>query len=143
MSSKLNNTVMYTSNSNRIGMLDFYDSLTIMVKIVAAIKGAVGEIHQTHRPESGLTSSALELATLKFIQAELKIVKGEKQLMIAPKKEGMPYLEDDSIVGNSDRMLFYVKEFAVSAEDEQASHNPYILTKLNLKTISNYSFDAF
>jgi dTDP-4-dehydrorhamnose 3,5-epimerase len=52
-------------------------------------------------------------------------------------------LEDDSIVGNSDKMLFYAKEFAASGEDEQATHNPYVLTKLNLKTISNYSFEAF
>ena len=49
--------------------------------------------------------------------------------------EGLHYLEDDSIVGNSDRMLFYIKEYCASGEDEQASHNPYMLTKLNLKTI--------
>jgi hypothetical protein len=55
----------------------------------------------------------------------------------------MAYLEDNSIVGNSDRMLFYAKEFAASGVDEQASHNPYVLSKLNLKTISNYSFDTF
>lgn len=84
MSAKLNNTVMYTNQSQRIGMLDFYDSLSIMVKIVAAIKGSVVELNDTHHPDNGLTSSALELATLRFIQAELKIIKGERQLLIAP-----------------------------------------------------------
>jgi hypothetical protein len=52
-------------------------------------------------------------------------------------------LEDDSIVGNPDRMLFYAKEFVASGLDEQAAHNPYVLSKLNLKTIENFSFDAF
>jgi hypothetical protein len=77
MSAKLNNTVIYTLHSTRIGILDFYESLSIMVKIVAAIRGAVDELNDAHRPDNGLTSSSLELATLRYIHAELKIVKGE------------------------------------------------------------------
>lgn len=118
MSSKLNNTVKYSNQSERIGMLDFYESFSVMVKLVAAIKGAYDELHEVHRPDNGLTATALELSTLKLIHAELKIVKGEKQLLIHPKSEGMPYIEDSSIVGNSDRMLFYAKEYAASGEDE-------------------------
>ena len=30
----------------------------------------------------------------------------------------MDYLEDDSIVGNSDKMLFYTKEFLAAVEDQ-------------------------
>jgi hypothetical protein len=63
------------------------------------------------------------------------MVKGEKQLLIEDPATGLHHIEDDSIVGNPDKMLFYAKEYAASGEDEQASHNPYILTKLNLKTI--------
>jgi hypothetical protein len=70
------------------------------------------------------------------------MIKGEKDLTIEEPK-GLNYLEDDSIVGNPDRMLFYAKEFAASGEDEQAAHNPYVLAKLNLKTIENFSFDSF
>lgn len=40
-------------------------------------------------------------------------------------------------------MLFYTKEFVASIEDTHSSNNPYILSKLNLKTIENYDFDAF
>lgn len=78
MSSKINNTIVYTNQSERIGILDFYESLTILVKIVAAMNGAIKELYDVHRPENGLTSSAIELSTLKFIHAELKIIKGEK-----------------------------------------------------------------
>lgn len=62
--------------------------------------------------------------------------------MINPPK-GLNHIEDDSIVGNPDRMLFYAKEFVASGDDEQASHNPYVLSKLNLKTIENFSYDTF
>ena len=48
-----------------------------------------------------------------------------------------------SILGNSDKMLFYMKELAAAGEDDQATHNPYLLTKLNLKTVKNFSFDAY
>jgi hypothetical protein len=143
MSAKQNNTLQYTSQSERIGMLDFYESLAVLVKVIAAMKGAYEELNEVHRPDNGLTHSALELCTYRYLHAELKMVKGYADMSIEPPVPGLNYLEDDSIVGNSDKMLFYAKEFAASGEDEQATHNPYVLTKLNLKTISNYSFEAF
>jgi hypothetical protein len=64
----------------------------------------------------------------------LKKVKGVAEEFLDPYK-GMRYIEDDGIVGNPDKMLFFTKELLASAEDEGSSHNPYVLTKLNLKTI--------
>ena len=124
-------------------MLDFYESLSVLVKIIAAMRVASQEVSEVHRGDNGLTLTSLELCTYRYLQAELKIVKGEKQLMVEHQPAGLAHLEDDSIVGNSDKMLFYVKEFAATGLDEQASHNPYMLTKLNLKTIENFSFDTF
>lgn len=116
-------------------MLDFYESLTALVKVAGAMTVAFEELYEVHRPDNGLTASCLELATLQHIQGELKALKlGEST---------NPALEDDSILGNPDRMLFHVKEYAASGEDEQAAHNPYVLTKLNLKTIENFQFDTY
>ena len=143
MSAKQNNTVLYTKHSERIGMLDFYDSLSVIVKIVAAMKGVMEELHDVHRPDNGQTDASIDLCAYKYLLAELKVVKGEQQLLIEPTAKGLHYLEDDSIAGNPDRMLFCAKEFVASGDDEQASHNPYLLTKLNLKTIENFSFDTF
>lgn len=64
MVAKQNNTLVYTRRSDRIGMLDFYESLTVIVKVAAALKLAFNEIYEIHRPDNGLTSSCLELATL-------------------------------------------------------------------------------
>lgn len=78
MASKLNNTIVYTSNSERIGMLDFYESLSVMVKIIASMKGAYDEIYETHRPDNGLTATSLEVSTYRYLLGELKVVKGEQ-----------------------------------------------------------------
>ena len=64
-----------------------------------------------------MTTTALEISTYRYYLSELKVVKGEKTLAIE-KPTGMNYIEDDSILGNSDKMMFYSKEFLATAEDE-------------------------
>jgi hypothetical protein len=82
MASKQNNTMSYTKDSERIGMLDFYDSLTVLVKVIAAMRGACLELGEVHKPDNGLSLSALELCTYRYIHAELKLIKGEKDLTV-------------------------------------------------------------
>ncbi|CDW82479.1 UNKNOWN [Stylonychia lemnae] len=142
MATKQNNTLSFTKDSQRIGILDFYESMHMIVKVVAAMQGAFQELNEIHRPDNGLMTTALEISTYRYFLAELKVVKGERTLSIDPPL-GMNYIEDDSILGNSDKMLFYTKEFVAAAEDELTSHNPYILTKMNLKTIENFQFENF
>ena len=123
-------------------MLDFYESLSVMIKIISSMKGAFEELNEAHRPDNGMTITSLELCAYRYMLAELKVVKGEKSLYHYP-PSGLHYIEDDSILGNSDKMLFYMKELAAAGEDDQATHNPYLLTKLNLKTVKNFSFDDY
>jgi hypothetical protein len=59
-------------------MLDFYESLSVLVKIIAAMRVASQEVSEVHRADNGLTLTSLELCTYRYLQAELKIVKGEK-----------------------------------------------------------------
>ncbi len=82
MSSKQNNTLTFTRSSKRIGMLDFYESMHMLVKVIAVMQGAVCELAEVHRPDNGLMTTCLQIATLRYVQAELKIVKGEKNLSI-------------------------------------------------------------
>lgn len=63
-----------------------------------------------------MMASSLELSAYKMLLAELKVVQNEDNLYL-DKSEGMQYLEDDSIVGNSDKMLFFAKELAASGEE--------------------------
>lgn len=81
MSVKLNNTLVYTKYSDRIGMLDFYDSLTVIVKIIAAMKGTFEELYDVHRPDNGLTTAALELSCYRYLHGELKYIKGDNNII--------------------------------------------------------------
>ena len=52
-------------------------------------------------------------------------------------------IQDDSILGNSDKMLFHTKELIASIEDPEMIQNPFVMTKLDLDTISDFDFDAY
>jgi len=60
-----------------------------------------------------------------------------------PRPKGIHRIEDDEILGNSDKMLFYSKELEASAEDVEAAHNPFIVSKLDLQSINSFDFDKF
>lgn len=66
MSSKQNNTLTFTRNSKRIGMLDFYESMHMLVKVIAAMQMAFYELAEVHRPDNGLMVTALQIATFKY-----------------------------------------------------------------------------
>ena len=87
-----------------------------IVRVIAAMQIAFEEIKEVHRPDNGLTATSLEIATYRYFLSELKVIKGENTLTI-DKPSGLNYLEDDSILGNPDKMMFYAKEFLASAED--------------------------
>lgn len=123
-------------------MLDFYESLANMPKVIAAVQGASQELSEAHRPDNGLLASCLELSTMKALIAEFKAVLGEADGSLAPTK-GSEYLEDDAILGNSDKMLFYSKELKSSVENESKAHNPFVVGKLDLASLRNFDFEAF
>jgi len=51
-------------------------------------------------------------------------------------------IEDDSILGNPEKMLFYSKELIAAAEDPTLIQNTFVLTKIDVKTIRDYNFDS-
>lgn len=55
----------------------------------------------------------------------------------------MEYLEDDSILGNSDKMLFFAKELAASADDPHMAQNPFVIGKLDMDAIEAFNFQAY
>lgn len=53
---------------------------------------------------------------MKFIKAELEVVKNQSSLVLE-KQKGINYIEDDTIAGNSDYLLFLAKELASCKDD--------------------------
>jgi len=46
-----------------INMLDIYESLASVTKVAAVISNATRELFETHRPDNGLMSAAMDLIT--------------------------------------------------------------------------------
>ena len=63
-------------------------------------------------------SAALEVVTLQFLQAELRGVRAEEMEgdRVNSSRE-LDLISDDSIIGNSDKMMFHMKELVASIED--------------------------
>ena len=55
----------------------------------------------------------------------------------------MDLLTDDSILGNSDKMLFHMKELVATIEDPNLVQNPFVMTKLDLNSINEFPFDEY
>ena len=55
----------------------------------------------------------------------------------------MDLIADNSIVGNSDKMLFHMKELVASVEDPNLNQNPFVMTKLDLKTVKEFDFEIY
>ena len=39
-------------------------------------------------------------------------------------------------------MLFFIKELIASAEDPNLIQNPFVLTKIDMKTLKDFDFDS-
>ena len=67
---RANNKVSVNPESTRnIGILDFYESLANLPKIVSSIQNCQAELRGVHKPDNGYMSSALDVVTLQFLHA--------------------------------------------------------------------------
>jgi hypothetical protein len=65
------------------------------------------------------------------LTAELKLVKdGNTGVFERPK--GINNIEDNHVIGNPDKMLFFTKELAASGNDKRSAHNPFVIGKLDV-----------
>lgn len=140
---KAQNKVRLNEDGGReIGILDFYESLAFIPKIVSAIQNCCHEMQSVHKPDNGFMSAALDVVTMQFLLAELKALRAEEiggdRINSA---RDLKLIEDDSIVGNSDKMLFHMKELVASIEDPSLIQNPFVMTKLDIHTIEDFNFD--
>lgn len=135
---------MNEDGGRKIGILDFYESLANLPKIVSAIQNCASELHEVHRPDNGFMSSAIDVVTFQFLLAELKAVRAEEvggdRVTSA---RDLDLLQDDSIIGNSDKMLFHMKELVASIEDPNLIQNPFVMTKLDLQSTNEFNFDDY
>lgn len=69
------NAFKFHPNGAAIDLLDFYEGLQVMPRVLAAIDRSVKDLQEAHKPDNGLTAAALELMTYKQMLKELDEVK--------------------------------------------------------------------
>ena len=77
------------------------------------------------------------MAELKGVRAEE--VEGDR----VNSARDLDLIADDSILSNSDKMLFHMKELVASIEDPALKQNPFVMTKLDLKTVRDFDFEEY
>jgi len=108
---------LITPGSNPVGILEIFESLAFITKVTAAGYHATLEIHEAHQPDNGLVSAMYDLVTIEFLLAELRAVKAELRGNQVMQSRDLDVIEDTSLLGNSEKMLFYIKELCASHED--------------------------
>lgn len=128
--------------ASEINLLEIYESLSQVTMVAASAHHATSELNDVHRPENGLVSSSVDLVTMEFLLAELRAINIESRGDQLMQPRDLDQIEDSSILGNAEKMLFFVKELVASAEDPSLIQNPFVLTKLDLETLKGYDFDG-
>ena len=59
------------------------------------------------------------------------------------KPQGMFHIEDSSIIGNSDKMLFFTKELTACSNDHKMAMNPYVIGKLDINQVKQVDFSPY
>ena len=79
---------------------------------------------------------------MEFMLAELRAVKDELRGNQVVQSRDLELIEDDSILGNPEKMLFFIKELIAAAEDPNLIQNPFVLTKIDMGTIDKFDFNT-
>jgi phospholipase/lecithinase/hemolysin len=114
---KKQNKVKITKDSRDIGILDFFEGLSNIVKVVAVSNSATAEMQEVHKPDNGFISAATDLITYQFLEAELRAVIAETRGDQIIASKDIESISDSTILGNPEKQLFYMKELCASAED--------------------------
>ena len=125
-----------------INVLDFFESMTFAPKFYATIQSVLSELQDVLKPHNNSLLAMIELKTLERAEIEYQKAKAFVDGDLT-EYQGQEYLEDESIVGNADKMAFHVKDMVATlnkAEKEQL--NPYIVGKLDIDTVAHFDFPS-
>ena len=131
----------FNEHSKETGLFDFFESFQAMPRIIAVVQRAVNELVEAHRPDNGLVQSALEQSVLKVLLDDLSNVEDES--VDSPRFPGKPFLSDDSIIGNPDKILFFTKELAQTKTDNLSAMNPFVVAKMDFQALERFDFTRF
>ena len=131
----------HPSRPELMKILDFYsDSMGFVLKMTSGLKSCMSELQQVLKPHDNVQESCLEASVL---EAALNLYRQTKNMLDGTLTEsaGHEYIEDDSVMGSSDKMVFYIKDMVAELSHcKKQSQNPFIVGKLSLATLKGFKF---
>ena len=91
-------------------MLDFFEGLDFTTKFYSTIQSITQELDEVLKPHDNTLLAMIELKILERAEIEYKKTRAFFEGDLKEYK-GAEYIEDESIVGNPDKVTFYVKDF--------------------------------
>ena len=121
-------------------MLDFYESLTCIPKIFAAVHSAFPEVQDSLMP-----ASTLELINMHTVYFEKCYVEFKKSVAYSQDElieyKGSQYIENDMIMSSPDKLMFIIKDMiAHLTRTYKKNLNPFFVSKLDFLTVHNFQF---
>ena len=125
-----------------INLLDFYDSLTCVNKLYATIKAVFTELVDALKPHDSTLLTMIETKILERAIVEYKKTRAFLEGTLCETK-GCEYLEDETIVGNPDKISFYMKDLVAHlTKTLKQNIDPFYIGKLDVETINFFDFPA-
>ena len=126
--------------SQEAGNLDFYDSLDFINKYYSITQQVQQELYDALKPHDTSLLTYIDTQVAEFaIQDYRKVLK----MMEGAIQEyaGRQYFEDESVLGDSEKMVFLAKEMIseLTATHKHAL-DPFLIAKLSKQTIHYFAF---
>ena len=123
-----------------INLLDFYDSLGFINKLYATLKSVFTELVDVLKPHDSTLLTMIETKIMERSIVEYKKARSFLEGSLSEFK-GSEYVEEETIVGNSDKISFYMKDL-VSHLSKTMKQNidPFYIGKLDIETINFFDF---
>ena len=98
------------------------------------------ELYDTLKPHDPTIMTYIEShiaqCAMKEFRQVLKFMEGAEE-----EYEGRQYVEDESIMGDTDKMTFYAKEMISSLQlGLKSTIDPYVMAKMSVTSIENFDF---
>ena len=128
---------------DQVGLLDFFESLTIVPKINASLFQAYEALSDALKPENGLACSVLETG---LVQGARLALAEQRDMFLNGGHDtatlGQNHLEEDFYFANSDKVLFTMKQFKAEMDPLNLydTADPLVVSKLDITSVGHYNF---
>lgn len=134
-----NGTSMY--NSKQFGILDFYESLSVLPNVHSMVLQGQSELKKDLKPAGPIHQVIMNTLFLEKVLVEFMKARQQAEGDMMHDYEAQPLIESDLVMANPDKLVFLVKDMIAQLNKQyKKSMNQLLVAKLDLNTINHFPF---